>query len=67
MQIKVRFADGKGLPLPDGKALADAKLDKYYLIKSLAAEGEVAILYRLRENDKVSAFNWNGEETVGFF
>lgn len=64
--VKVRFVDGEEQLFPDGTALADAEFDKYYLLEALTAEGNAVIL-QLRENDKVNAINWNGEEAVGFF
>ena len=50
----------------NGAALADAVFDRSYLIESLAAE-DGSIVLTVRENDRINAVNWGGEEEVSFF
>ena len=50
----------------DGAALAAAEFNKNYIIDSLRVEDSAVVLL-LRENEKVNAVNWVGEEAVSFF
>lgn len=47
----------------DGTALAEAVFNKNYCIESISAK-ENCILLTVRENDRVNATNWIGEETA---
>lgn len=50
----------------NGKQLADADFDKYYLIDSISIKDDM-IAVTLKENDRINNTNWCGEEQVTFF
>ncbi len=65
--IIVRFVSGEpDRRFPNGATLADAVFEKNYLTESMSVENESVVLV-LRENDRVNAINWVGEEAVSFF
>lgn len=58
--------DGYEKIFENGKQLADADFDKYYLIDSISIKDDM-IAIKLKENDRINNTNWCGEEQVSFF
>lgn len=58
--------DGYEKVFENGKQLADADFDKYYLIDNISIKDDM-IAVKLKENDRINDTNWCGEEQVSFF
>ena len=62
--ILLSFCGGsESKSFPNGTALADAEFDKNYCVDSISANGG-KIVVTVRENERVNAISWIGEEAV---